>query len=108
MFCPCGRLYKKWLEEEGLAVFIKKDMRTRQLCRLSTFSSGEDLWLWKPGASWTMRYLSILYEEEIKPLKKGKRVSVYHNIPLDITNCYTFCIKRYDADYNFFTLQKQD
>ena len=41
-----------------------------------------------------MHYLLILYEEEIKPPKKRKRVSVYYNIQLDITNRYTFCIKR--------------
>ena len=39
-------------------------------------------------------YLSVLYEEEIKTPKKRKRVSVYHNIQLDVTNCYTFGIKR--------------
>ena len=39
----CGRSHKKWLEEERLVDFVKKDMRTRQLYCLSTFSSGEDL-----------------------------------------------------------------
>ena len=43
MFCPCGRSHKKWIEEQGLVKFMQKDMRKRQLCRLSTFSSGERL-----------------------------------------------------------------
>ena len=49
-----------------------------------------------------MHYLLILYEEEIKPPKKRKRVTVYHNIQLDITNCCTFCIKWQDIDHDFF------
>ena len=77
-------------------------MRRSQLCPLSTFYSGEDLFHHVVKANdygslvhlGLMHYLSILYEEEIKPPKKRKRVSVYHNIQLDITNCYTFCIKR--------------
>ena len=94
MFCPCGRYNKEWLEEEGLLDFIKKDIKKRQLYRLSTFSCGEDLFqhvLHKNGYG-SLVYLglmSILYEEEIKPPKKCKRVSVYHNIQLKITNCYT-------------------
>ena len=32
-----------WLEEDGLIGFIEKDMKQSQLCRLSTFSSGEKL-----------------------------------------------------------------
>ena len=43
MFCPCGRSHINWLEEEGLVDFIKKDSKNRQLYRISTFSSGEDL-----------------------------------------------------------------
>ena len=73
-----------------------------QLCHISTFYSGEDLFHHVVKANdygslvhlGLMHYLSILYEEEIKPPKKRKRVSVYHNIQLDITNCCTFCIKR--------------
>ena len=82
---------------------IQKDMRNRQLCRLNAFSSGEGLFQYVLSVEGygsmlhfrLIHYLSILlYEEEIKPPKKRKRVSVYHNIQLDITNCYTFCIKR--------------
>ena len=43
VFCCCGRSHKKLLEEQGLLDFIQKDIKKRQLCRLSTFSSGERL-----------------------------------------------------------------
>ena len=73
----------------------------RQLCCISYFYTGEDLFHHVAEANGNgslmhlglIHYLSILYEEEIKQPKKCKRVSVYHNIPLDITNSYTFCIK---------------
>ena len=115
MFCPCRRSQKKWLEEEELVDFMKKDMKKRQLWRINTFSSGEKLFQHAVKANDNgspvylrlMHYLSILYEGEIKPSKICKRVSVCHNIQLDITNCYTFCIKWYKFDYDFFTLQKQ-
>ena len=101
VFCPCGRSHKKWLEEERLVDFIQKDNKKRQLCRITTFSSGKRLFkhVVKVNGYGSMmhlgliQYLSILYEEEIKPPKKRKRVSVYHNIQLDITNCYTFYFK---------------
>ena len=102
VFCPCGRSRKDWFEDHGLVDFIQTDMRKRQLCRLSTFSSDEYLFQHvvegKGYGSMVhlglMCYLSILYEEEIKPPKKSKRVCVYCNIQLDITNCNTFCVKR--------------
>ena len=67
-------------------------MRESQLCHMSSFSSGEDLFQHVVHAKGygslvhlgLMHYLSILYEEEIKPPKKRKRVSVYHNIHLYI------------------------
>ena len=73
MFCPCGRSHKKWLEEQRLVVFINKNMKKWQLCRLSTFSSGGDLFQHvvheKGNGSILhlvlMHYLSILLEEEI-------------------------------------------
>ena len=43
VFCQCGKSHKKWLEEEGLIGFIKKDTKKRQLCRLSTCFSDEKL-----------------------------------------------------------------
>ena len=101
MFCPRGRSHKKCLEEEALLDFIKNDIKKRQLCRISTFSSGERLFkhvVHENGYGsmvhlGLMHYLSILCEGEFKPPKKRKRVSVYHNIQLEITNCYTFYIK---------------
>ena len=102
MDCPCGRSHIEWLEQERLVKFMQKDIMMRQLCHIRAFSGGEDLFnhvvyennygsLVHLGL---MHYLSILYPEEIKPPKKRKVVSVYHNIQLDITNCYTFCMKR--------------
>ena len=75
---PCGRSNKEWLEEEGLVDFIQKDLKKGQLCRLSTFSSGEDLFQHVLHAKdygsmvhlGLMHYLLMLYEEEIKPPKK--------------------------------------
>ena len=94
VFCPCGRSHIEWLEQEGLVDFIKKEIKKRQLCCLSTFSSGENLFHHVANANGhgsllhlgLMHCLSILYEEEIKPPKKCKRVSVYHKIQLDITD----------------------
>ena len=102
MFCPRGKSHKKLLEEEGLISFIEIDVKKSQLCPLSIFSSGEDLFQHvvrtKSYRSMVhlgfIHYLSTLYEKEIIPPQNRKRVSKYHNIPLDITNCYTFCIKR--------------
>ena len=102
VFCRCGRSHKKWLEEEGLVEFMKKNNKMRQLCRISYFYSGEDLFnhVSKANDYGSMvhlgltHYLSLLHPEETKPSKKRKRVSVYHYIQLDITNCHTFCIKR--------------
>ena len=93
------KISKKWLEEQGLVDFIKKDIRKRQLCRLSSFSSGEDLFQHVAKVNGygslvhlgLVHYLSILHKEEIKPPKKRKKASV---IVFDITSCYTFCIKR--------------
>ena len=81
----------------------EKNIKMRQLCRISLFSSGEDLFqhvVHENGYGslvhlGLIHYLSILYEEEIRPPKKRKRVSVYHNIQLDITTCYTFKKVRY-------------
>ena len=81
---------------------MKKDVKMRQLCRISHFSSGEDVLYNVAEANdygslvhiGLMYYLSILYREEIESPKKRKRIIVYHNIQLDITNCYIFCIKR--------------
>ena len=73
--------FKKRLKEEGFVDFIKKDIKKqRQLCRLSTFSCGEDLFqhvVHENGYGSMlhlrlMHYLSILYEEEIKPPKNVK------------------------------------
>ena len=63
-------------------------MRTTQLRRLTTFFSGEDFFhhVVKANSYGSlvhlefMLYLSILYEEEIKPIKKRKRGSIYNNI----------------------------
>ena len=84
MFWPCGRSHKECLEEEGLVNFIEKDMRKSQLCRLNTFSSGEYLFQHVVNTKdygsmlhlGLMDYLSILYEEEIKPPKKRGRANV--------------------------------
>ena len=81
---------------------MKKNIKMRQSCRIIYFYSGGDLFHHVAEANGygslvhfgLRHYLSILYEEEIRPPKKRKRVSVYHNIQLDITNCYTFCVKR--------------
>ena len=116
MFFSCGRYHKKWLEEKGLVDFLKKDMKLSQLCCISTFPSGEDIFHHVVEANDNgslvhlrlMHYLSMLYEEEIKQPKKRKRVSVYHNIQLDITNCCTFCIKCKKLITIYFTIQKQD
>ena len=45
VFCPCGRSHKRWLEEELLVDFMKKDMKMSQLCRMSIFSGSEDLFI---------------------------------------------------------------
>ena len=78
------------------------EKRYKEECCISYFYSGEDLFNHVSKANdygclvylELMNYLSLLYPEEIKPPKKPKKVSVYHNIQLDITNCYTFCTKR--------------
>ena len=86
-------------------------MRKSQFCSLSTFSNGEKSFQHVVHAkgygsmvhSGLMHYLSILYEEKTKTPKNHKKGSVYHNIQLDISNCYTFCIKKEDTD----NIQKQ-
>ena len=35
MFCPCGRSHIEWLEQEGFVEFMQKDIKMRQLCRIS-------------------------------------------------------------------------
>ena len=83
-----GRSHKKWLEEQGLVDSIQKDMKKSQLCRLSTFSSGEEFFQHVVHEKCyesivhlgLMHYLSILHEEETKPTRKHKRISAYHNI----------------------------
>ena len=95
---------------------MQKDIKMRQLCRIRYFYSDEDLFNHVSQANdygslahlGLIHYLSLLYPEEIKSPKKRKRVSVYHNIQLNITNCYIFCIKSKDTDYYFFTVQKED
>ena len=85
MFYAYGRSQKKWLEEQGLVDFIQKDMRKRQLYYLSTFSSGEDLFQDVMNAEdyesmlhlGLMHYLSMLYEEEIKPPKENVKEEVH-------------------------------
>ena len=102
MLYPCGRSHEEWLEQEELVEFMQKDIKMRQLCHISVFFSGENLFHYVVKANgygsmvnlWLMHYVSILYEADIKAPKKCKRLSVYHNIQLDITNCYTFYIKR--------------
>ena len=81
--------------------FYQKRYQKGKLCLLSTFCCGEDLFqhvMHENGYGsmvhlGLIHYLLILYEEEIKPPKNCKRVSIYHNIQLDITNCYTFYLK---------------
>ena len=88
MYCPCGRSHREWLEQDGLIEFMQKDIKMRQLCHISYFYSGEDLIHHVTKVNdygslvhlGLMHYLSILYPEEIKPLKICKGVSVYHNI----------------------------
>ena len=75
MYCPCGRSHREWLEQEGLVEFIPKDIKMSQLCHISYFYSGEDLFNHVEKASdyenlvhqGLMHYLSFLYPEEIKP-----------------------------------------
>ena len=92
----------KWLQEEGLHDFIRKDHH-KYVCFRASFDNGEDLFQHAVDAHnkhksllhlGIMHYMSLLYEDEIKTPKKPKKVSVHDYLHLDITNCYTFCIKR--------------
>ena len=43
VYCPRGRSHREWLEQEGIVEFMKKDIKMSQLCRISYFYSGEEL-----------------------------------------------------------------
>ena len=74
------KISKKWIEDEGLVNFTKKDIKKRQLCRISAFFSGERLFEHVVHENvygslvylGLMHYLSTLYEEEINQPKNVK------------------------------------
>ena len=41
VYYPCGRSHEEWLEQEELVEFMQKDIKMRQLCRISYLAYAE-------------------------------------------------------------------
>ena len=79
VFCPCGKYNDKWLKEEEIYDFVRKDSSEYQ-CYHSSYSSAKDLFehvAEKAESSLLhlgiMHYMSLLYEDEIKTQKKTEK-----------------------------------
>ena len=100
LFCPCSKINNKWLKQEGIHDFVRKKISI-YCCQPYYFKSGKQLFdhvaqkakydLLHLGI---MHYMTLLYPDEIKTIKKPKKVSVHGKFKLDVTNSYTFSIKR--------------
>ena len=100
MYCPCGNIYKPWLEKQDILCIIEEDLEYYKLCHMNKFEKAFFNNLQQKATSSNiihyglMQHILILYPDYIKFSKKKKQVSPFMNIEFDDTNFKTFCILR--------------